>query len=93
MDHRSVSVFSPSSATARARPGFVTVEGAWFFVVLTVRPKTPGRRYAMLWRSGARVSINLKYLIQIGAHGRAGSRPRIVTRGQSWSGLIARMSL
>ena len=33
----------------------------------TVRPKTPAGRYALLSKSGAGVSINLEYLIQIGA--------------------------
>ena len=32
-----------------------------------VRSQTPGGRYAVLSKSGAGVSINLEYLIQIGA--------------------------
>lgn len=47
--------------------GFVTVDGAGFFVVPTVRAKTPAGRYALLSKSGAGVSINLEYLIQVGA--------------------------
>lgn len=47
--------------------GFIMVDGAGFVVLPTVRPKTPGGRYALLSKSGTGVSINLEYLIQIGA--------------------------
>ena len=47
--------------------GFVSVDGAGFVVLPTVRAKTPAGRYALLSKSGSGVSINLEYLIQIGA--------------------------
>ena len=47
--------------------GFVTVDPAGFVALPAVRAKTPAGRYALLSKSGAGVSINLEYLIQIGA--------------------------
>jgi hypothetical protein len=47
--------------------GFVIVDGAGFVVLPTVRAKMPAGRYALLSKSGAGVSVNLEYLIQIGA--------------------------
>lgn len=47
--------------------GLVAVDGAGFSTLPTIRPKKPQGRYALLSKLGSGVSINLEYLIQIGA--------------------------
>ena len=49
------------SRSSVAPGGYVTLH--------QVRPKVPVGRYALLSKSGAGVSVNLEYLIQIGAAG------------------------
>lgn len=43
------------------------VDEAGYVSMPTVRPKLPNGRYALLSKSGSGVSINLEYLIQVGA--------------------------
>lgn len=60
----------PDEATAFLRgvdSGHVTVDSAGYVSLHRVRAKTPSGRYALLSKSGAGVSVNLEYLIQIGA--------------------------
>ena len=45
----------------------IEVDDAGYVTLPTVRPKTLPGRYALLSKNGAGVSINLEYLIQIGA--------------------------
>lgn len=47
--------------------GTVSVNTAGYATVHCVRPKQPQGRYALLARSGQGVSVNLEYLIQLGA--------------------------
>jgi hypothetical protein len=47
--------------------GIAAVDDAGYVTLPPVRPKTPTGRYALLSRSGDGVSVNLEYLIQIGA--------------------------
>lgn len=47
--------------------GLAQVDDAGYVSLRTARPKTPPGRYALLGKSGFGVSINLEYLIQIGA--------------------------
>ena len=47
--------------------GLVTVDASGFCTLPTVRAKTPAGRYALLSKSGSGVSVNLEYLVQIGA--------------------------
>lgn len=47
--------------------GLATVNEAGYVTLPTVRPKVPEGRYALLSKSGDGVSVNLEYLIQIGA--------------------------
>lgn len=47
--------------------GHVTVDRAGYVRLPRVRAKTPAGRYALLSKNGAGVSLNLEYLIQIGA--------------------------
>ena len=47
--------------------GIALVDDAGYVTLPTVRPKRPEGRYALLAKSGNGVSVNLEYLIQIGA--------------------------
>jgi hypothetical protein len=47
--------------------GLVAVDDAGFFKLPTVRPKVPLGRYSLLSKNGSGVSLNLEYLIQVGA--------------------------
>jgi hypothetical protein len=47
--------------------GLADVDDAGYVSLPDIRPKTPPGRYALLGKSGLGVSINLEYLIQIGA--------------------------
>ena len=47
--------------------GHVTVDRAGYVRLPRVRSKAPAGRYALLSKNGAGVSVNLEYLIQIGA--------------------------
>lgn len=60
----------PDEAAAFLRAldaGTVSVNEAGYVTVHCVRPKQPQGRYALLARSGQGVSVNLEYLIQLGA--------------------------
>jgi hypothetical protein len=47
--------------------GFAQVDAAGYVTLPEVRPKLPEGRYALLSKSGSGVSINLEYVVQIGA--------------------------
>jgi hypothetical protein len=47
--------------------GIAVVDDAGYVSLPTVRPKKPAGRYALLSKSGHGVSVNLEYLVQIGA--------------------------
>lgn len=47
--------------------GIAQVDAAGYVTLQGVRPKRPTGRYALLSKSGAGVSINLEYVVQIGA--------------------------
>lgn len=47
--------------------GFAVVDEAGYVTLPSVCPKTRAGRYALLGKSGAGVSVNLEYLVQIGA--------------------------
>ena len=51
----------------RSTQGLVAVDDAGFFTLPTVRPKAPLGRYSLLSKNGSGVSLNLEYLIQVGA--------------------------
>ncbi len=48
--------------------GFIDVGNAGYLILHSVRPKIPRGRYALLSKSGTGVSVNLEYLIQVGAN-------------------------
>lgn len=47
--------------------GIAEVDHAGFVTMPTVKPKMPPGRYALFSKSGSGVSLNLEYLIQVGA--------------------------
>lgn len=47
--------------------GFARVDEGGFVTLPSVRPKRPLGRYALLSKSGSGVSVNLEYVVQIGA--------------------------
>src|SRR4051812_7520482 len=47
--------------------GVADVDEAGYVTLPALRPKTPVGRYAVLSRSGDAVSVNLEYLIHVGA--------------------------
>lgn len=47
--------------------GLAVVDEAGYVTLPSVRPKVPVGRYALFSRSGAAISINLEYVIQVGA--------------------------
>lgn len=47
--------------------GIAEVDGAGYITLPTVRQKTPMGRYALFSKSGSGISVNLEYIIQVGA--------------------------
>jgi hypothetical protein len=47
--------------------GFIAVDDAGYVALPSVRSKRPEDRYSLLSKSGQGVSLNLEYLIQVGA--------------------------
>lgn len=57
--------------------GIAVDDDAGYVTLPTIRPKTPTGRFALLGKSGEGVSVNLEYLIQIGATAETDPRPRL----------------